>query len=279
MPEILLNKEKIEELNARFEGVSSAYIVAAQYTEKAQNLKHDMNSHGEVVKAFTKKTERIKKDFKLIIESFTSADQKMKEKAETIVGPQYVNVNNGSTVVHDENGNVIEVREGYSYAVQQYIHSNMQHLMSINSSNYSSILGRNGDWCDAYVDYIIRMSGMHSPGATNQETTTIFEQLGLRHGLKYDNGSWDEFNSIYGSHVSNDGYEPKTGDLVWASHGVTTGHVGIYYVNPDDGCAYIIEGNTPDTSMTPAQSFYDRYRHISFGDMSTYNQMVNSGQL
>lgn len=115
--EILLNKEKIEEMSARFDGISAVYIEAAQYTEKAQNLQHDLNSCGEVVKAFSKKTDKIKKSIKLIIDSFTTVDQKAKEQAEQIIGVEVHNsISRGSTIVYDENGNVIRITprlEGY----------------------------------------------------------------------------------------------------------------------------------------------------------------------
>ena len=273
MSEILLNKKRLEEMSGRFEGISVKIIEAAQYTERSQSLEHDKNTCGETVKGYSIQTEKIKKSFRLIIDSFTSEDEKLKKKAEEIVGPQYDKINAGYSIVYDKDGNVVEIRADYSQAVQKYIFENLKFLLDINASNRTKWL-RDGEWCDAYVDYILKQSGVPSPGDTNDYTTMLFEMNDWRHGYKFDNGDWSEFNNSTptpgGARISNDGYKQKTGDLVWGSKNLVTEHVGIYYVDPISNEAYVLEGNVPDTNMTPAQEFYNRYRHVSFGDLGAY---------
>ena len=109
--EIYLNKEKIEEMSGRFEGISVKIIEAAQYTERSQSLEHDKNTCGETVKGYSIQTEKIKKSFRLIIDSFTSEDEKLKKKAEEIVGPQYDKINAGYSIVYDKDGNEVAVLE------------------------------------------------------------------------------------------------------------------------------------------------------------------------
>ena len=292
---IIVNEEALVELLGRFESVNMYIDNATEYAERAERAILDAGTCRALKNTMRDGIAKLIIALKEIIKTFTNIDIESADDADEITNPpgggndSWVDDVGGSN--HDsgngsDGGSHIESssQSEYSTAIQNYISSNLDHLRGINEGNYTSIIGCDyrGDrgWCDAFVDYVVRMSGMHSPGTTNQVTTTIFEQRGLRHGLKYDNGTWDEFNNIYGSHVSNDGYQPQTGDLVWGSHAVTTNHVGIYYIDPNTGAAYVIEGSAPDiVSVTPAQEFYNRYRHISFGDMSTYNAMVNSGQI
>jgi hypothetical protein len=100
--EIVLDYNYLESMSGRFESVFEKADTASQYAERAERC----CDGGSLYKYVVKLSESIRTSIRLILDSFTSTDQKMKEEAQKIVGTDIYNgIAGGGSAHYDANGN------------------------------------------------------------------------------------------------------------------------------------------------------------------------------
>lgn len=258
--EIKLDWEYLEAMQGRFEVVFETVNVASELAYKVDN---EISMRNLALTA----NDNIRHIINMILESFLSTDQNIKQEAQKIVGVE----------VHNSIAESM-----YSQPVQKHIQENLDYWLTLDDSNVNQI-GINGNtgWCDQFANYVITSSGKKCPGKTIGAMYPALASENLIHGYSENDSSLNAINERYGSNISTDGYVPKTGDLVFFNWNYrsyvgdydSVDHVGVIYVDPNDGVTYVVHGNYSNkVQKTRLDSIKDTCDHVTVADMTTYNK-------
>lgn len=270
---IEINYEYFESLNGNFNDVLLKADAAAQYAKTVENAENNWFADS-LYNYIDKLSESIRSNIRNILDSFKSTDNKIKEETTKIIGVE----------IYDEVINSLK----YSQKVQDTIKKNLDFWLTIDDINAYEKIKINGKkgWCDKFADYVITKSGQKSPGKT---ITAMFKTLiknNLVHGYYGTNDAYDQLNKTWNSNNSNicvDDYKPKTGDLVFFNWNGKDNekykekygnidHVGVIYVDPNDGITYVVHGNYSDkVKKTKLDDLKKTSDHITVADMTKYN--------
>ena len=255
--EIKLDWEQLESMQVLFQTVFEKVDTASDSAYKVDN---DISMRNLALKM----NENIGQIISLIMNSFTSTDQNLKQQAQDIVGVE----------VHNDIASSM-----YSLPVQQNIQNNLDFWLTVNGDNAQEKIGINGNypWCDAFANYVITTSGKKCPGRTISSMYPALANENLMHGYYAKDGALEALNNRWGSSISIDGYVPKTGDLVffnWSGDNYSSvDHVGVIYVDPGNGVTYVVHGNYSNkVKKMTLEEFKSSSDHITIGDMTTYNR-------
>lgn len=263
--EIKLDYEFFQSLGGNFADVFEKTEQAAEYAYKVDNSLPLQNY-------ITKEIEAINSSITLIIDSFTSTDQRIKQAAQEIIGLDVYNA--------------VENNSFYSKAIEKVIHDNKDNWVNkVTTSNKKQLLGidTGGAWCDIFANYVLTTAGgKKCPAKTNRECWyNVYSQTDIVHGYYGTDEHMNALNKKFKTSIKMDDYVPKTGDLVyfnWKGSNINEiDHVGVIYVDPDDGLTYVLHGNFSNKVRYDLLDDFKNGKimgcqHITVADMTTYNQ-------